>query len=153
MRRRTRGQVLVEFALVSPLLFALLFGTIQFGYAFYTYNSLAKAVSDGARFASMRTYYGICNSTCTSDTAYFTAVKNVVVYGNPIPTGSPSPVVHGLAIGNVTVTVTAPAPQNVPTTVTVAITGYSLSLPLTTITLTNKPAAKFAYVGRYAHPT
>jgi Flp pilus assembly protein TadG len=151
MRRRARGQILVEFALVSPLLLGLLFGAIQFGYAFYTYNNLAKAVSGGARFASMHTYYGVCTTSCTSDTAFSTAVKNVVVYGTPTPSGSPSPVVHGLTTSNVTVTV--PAVNNVPTAVTVAITGYSMSLPLTTVTLTNKPAAKFAYVGRYAHPT
>ena len=150
MRTRERGQVLVEFALVSPLILALLFGGIQFGYAFYTYNNLAKAVSDGARYASMHTYFGLCTTSCNSDPAFVTAVQNVVLYGNPIPSGSPNPVVYNLASGNVTVTVAAV--NNVPTTVTVGITGYSMSLPLSSVTLTNKPAAMFPYVGRYAHP-
>jgi hypothetical protein len=131
-------------------MFVLLFAAIVFGYAFYTYNNLAKAVSDGARFASMRTYFGTCTSTCNSDPAYVTAVKNVVLYGNPSPSGSPNPVVHNLTSGNVTVTVAAV--NNVPTTVNVAITGYSLSLPFSSVSLTNKPAAIFPYIGRYAHP-
>jgi Flp pilus assembly protein TadG len=150
MRKRARGQLLVEFALVSPVMLALLFGSIQFGYAFYTYNNLAKAASDGARFASMHTYFGTCTATCVDDAAFFTAVKNVVVYGDPSPIGSPNPIVHSLGTGNVTVTVAAV--NNVPSTVTVAITGYSMPLPLSTVTLTNKPAAMFPYIGRYAHP-
>ncbi len=151
MKTRVRGHVLVEFALISPILVTLLFAAVQFGYAFYTYNNLAKAVSDGARFASMRTYYGACTTTCTSDAAYVTAVQNVILYGNPSPTGTPNPIVHSLAANNISITVSAPS--GVPTTVTVAITNYSMALPLSTITLTNKPAAIFPYIGRYAHPT
>jgi hypothetical protein len=131
-------------------MFALLFGGIQFGYAFYTYNNLAKAVSDGARYGSMHTYSGLCASTCNSDSTFVTDVQNVVLYGNSSPSGSPNPVVHNLASSNVTVTVAAV--NNVPTTIAVAITGYSMSLPLSTVALTNKPAAMFPFVGRYAHP-
>lgn len=150
MRIRVRGQVLVEFALVLPILLSLLFGTMQFGYAIYTYNNLAKTVSDGARFASMRTYYGTCTAVCSSDTAFITAVKNVVLYGDPSPSGTPNPVVHNLASGNVVITVTAV--NNVPATVTVGISGYSMSLPLATVNLGNKPSVTFLYIGRYAHP-
>ncbi len=150
MRARARGQVLVEFSLLSPVLIGLLFAAMQFGYASYTYNNLAKAVSDGARFAGMRTYYGACTTSCSSDTAFFTAVQNVVLYGTPSPTGTPNPIVHNLAAGNIVITVSAV--NSVPVTVTVAITNYSMSLPLSTVTLTSKPAAMFPYIGRYAHP-
>lgn len=43
------GAAIIEFALVAPLLLALVWGIIEAGRAFYTVNSLASAVRDGAR--------------------------------------------------------------------------------------------------------
>ena len=54
-RRRLRGvgeeggAAAVEFALVSLLLFTLLFGVIDFGFGFYTWGSLGNAAREGAR--------------------------------------------------------------------------------------------------------
>jgi Flp pilus assembly protein TadG len=138
MNRRRRGQVLVEFALVSPVLLTLLFGTMQFGYAFYTYNNLEKAVRDGARYASMRAYQ-------VGDAAYISDVRNVVVYGMPNPAVGANPIVHGLTKAVVSITL----PTGSMTTVTVAISTYTMSLPLSNITLTNKPGVSFRYIGRY----
>lgn len=152
MKMRRNGQALVEFALITPLLCALLFGAMQFGYAFYTYNNLAKAISDGARYASMRTYGGSCQPTACSpvETSYATAIQNVVVYGTPSPAQDANPVVHGLAPSNVSVTFAAVG--SVPSSVTVTISSYTMSLPLGSVTLTNKPAATFPFVGRFAPP-
>jgi Flp pilus assembly protein TadG len=44
-----RGQTLVEFALVLPILSLLLLGVIQFGVAFNNYITLTDAVRAGAR--------------------------------------------------------------------------------------------------------
>ncbi len=49
--RGDRGAVLVEFALVAPLLFLLLFGIIEFGYNFNTYQAVRQGVREGARQA------------------------------------------------------------------------------------------------------
>ncbi|HSK17426.1 MAG TPA: TadE family protein [Gaiellaceae bacterium] len=46
---RERGQTLVEFALVLPILALLLFGVIQFGIVFHQYVTLTDAVRAGAR--------------------------------------------------------------------------------------------------------
>jgi Flp pilus assembly protein TadG len=46
-RRRSRGQALVEFALVAPLLFVLLFGIIEGGRLLLYYHSLNNAVQRG----------------------------------------------------------------------------------------------------------
>jgi hypothetical protein len=53
-RRRTRspGATLVEFALLAPLLFALLLGTITAGIALSARNSMENAVREGARFGA-----------------------------------------------------------------------------------------------------
>ncbi len=48
-----RGQALVEFALVLPLLVTLLFGIVQFGIAFNNYLVLTDAVRAGARTAAV----------------------------------------------------------------------------------------------------
>jgi Flp pilus assembly protein TadG len=55
--RRTKnsenGQALVEFALVAPILFLLLFGIVQFGIAFMNNVALTDAVRTGARKAAV----------------------------------------------------------------------------------------------------
>lgn len=51
VRRRTRGQALVEFALVFPLLLLMLFGIIDAGRLIYTYNTVANSARNGARVA------------------------------------------------------------------------------------------------------
>jgi Flp pilus assembly protein TadG len=51
--RDQRGQSLVEFALVLPLLSLLLFGIIQFGIVFNNYIDLTDAVRAGARKATV----------------------------------------------------------------------------------------------------
>jgi hypothetical protein len=48
-----RGAVAVEFAIVAPILLAILFGMIEFGRAFEMQNLLEVAAREGARFASM----------------------------------------------------------------------------------------------------
>jgi Flp pilus assembly protein TadG len=48
-RKNERGQTLVEFALVLPILSLLLLGVIQFGIAFNHYITLTDAVRAGAR--------------------------------------------------------------------------------------------------------
>jgi len=48
-RRRHRGAAAVEFALVVPLLVMILFGIMEFGYAFFIQASVAGAARDGVR--------------------------------------------------------------------------------------------------------
>ncbi len=53
--RSERGASLVEFALIAPLLFVLLFGIIEFGAMLYDQAVITNASREGARFAA--TYY------------------------------------------------------------------------------------------------
>ena len=46
------GSVAVEFALIAPILFLVVFGMIDFSRAYYTLNNLTSAVREGARYAS-----------------------------------------------------------------------------------------------------
>jgi hypothetical protein len=51
-RKQSRGQSLVEFAMVFPVLFVLLGGIIQFGLIFWGQNTLTQVVEDTGRWAS-----------------------------------------------------------------------------------------------------
>lgn len=53
VREQRRGVVAVEFAVVAPILLAVVFGLIQLGRAFEAQNLLEVAAREGARFASM----------------------------------------------------------------------------------------------------
>ena len=52
--RRSRGQALVETALVLPIFFLLVFGLIDIGRAVFIYNSLAEGSREGARYGSVQ---------------------------------------------------------------------------------------------------
>jgi Flp pilus assembly protein TadG len=51
-----RGVALVEFALVMPLLFLILFGIIEFAIAFNDYQSIRQGARNGARQAVVSDY-------------------------------------------------------------------------------------------------
>jgi Flp pilus assembly protein TadG len=49
--RRHSGQSMVEFAVLAPIFFLLLLGTIDLGRAVYIYNTISDAAREGARAA------------------------------------------------------------------------------------------------------
>ncbi|HAX43826.1 MAG TPA: TadE/TadG family type IV pilus assembly protein [Bryobacteraceae bacterium] len=150
---RQSGNALVEFAVVLPLLVLLLLGTINFGYVMFYYTRVDKAVHDGARYGSMRTY-----SEQPGDEAHFRqAVARAVVYGTPA--GGGSPVAPGLTEGNISVTRTPATAGTRPRTITVTVVNYDIPgasmafLPGNRrATVSGKPVATFPFLGRYVPP-
>jgi Flp pilus assembly protein TadG len=143
-RRSQSGNAMIEFAIAAGMLVAVFTGIFEFGYAFYLYNNLVAAVDNGARYAAYRTYD---SDTTTPTSSFSTAVKNMVVYGQP--TAGTKAVVPGLAATNVVLT---PIFTNsVPTGMRVNVSGYSLNAVFKTFTL-NKPVATYPYMGVYAPP-
>jgi Flp pilus assembly protein TadG len=73
-------------ALVAPLLLAVMFGTMELGYYFYSEHVVVKAVRDGARFASRETFDDF---DCTSSNIGGTVVADTqkVTRTNQIATG------------------------------------------------------------------
>jgi Flp pilus assembly protein TadG len=142
-RRGRAGNIMLEFALGSGLLVAAFAGTFEFGYTFYRYNSLANAVNDGARYASLIPY---TSTTTTPSPDYLQAVQNMVVYGNPA--GGTAPVAPGLTTDKVQLTVTFT--NAVPTAMTVYINGYQIDSIFAQNTLNNKPQVTYQYVGIYS---
>lgn len=54
MRRSRRGTSALEFALVFPILMAMLIGTVEFGRAYWTRSTLQTAAEDAGRYAMTR---------------------------------------------------------------------------------------------------
>lgn len=88
MRRRRRlnelardrqGAAAAEMALVTPLLLLLMFGSFELGKFFWDAHIVAKAVRDGARFASRRAFSDY--SGCAASSGLVTAVRNVTRTG------------------------------------------------------------------------
>jgi Flp pilus assembly protein TadG len=50
-RSRSKGATLIEFALVAPLFFFLVFATIEFGRYFFVQHAIQYATREGTRFA------------------------------------------------------------------------------------------------------
>jgi len=113
MKIRQRGVALVELALVIPFLLLLTFITTEFGRAMYEYNAVTKSTRDAVRYLSSKDPgTGIAQA------------KNLVVYGNPMGTGTP------LALGLTAAQVPDPVWQltgasPVINTVTIRITNYT----------------------------
>jgi TadE-like protein len=56
VRRNERGQSLVEFALLAPILFGVIFGGIDLGFVFKDYIGVRQGVSDAARQAAVANF-------------------------------------------------------------------------------------------------
>jgi len=73
-----RGATSVEFGLVSGVLFAILFGITDFGYAFWQWSSAAKALQLGVRLAAV-------SDPVSSDLKTYTGLSSTVLDGDPMP--------------------------------------------------------------------
>jgi Flp pilus assembly protein TadG len=62
-RREERGAIVVEFALIVPMLLLLVFGILEFGYMMSRDTAIDNAARDGARVASLD---GTFTEVCTS---------------------------------------------------------------------------------------
>lgn len=68
LRRGGRGQSLVEFSLLLPVMLIIIFGIIDFGMGLRSYISLTNATREGARFAAVGNPAGSFPSQCNGTT-------------------------------------------------------------------------------------
>jgi hypothetical protein len=142
-RNRKSGAVLIEMALMLPLLVLLLLGAIHFGYLFYLYNGLEKSVRDGARYGASRTF--------TNIGAYSAVVERAVVFGTQART---TPLVPGLNFGaNQVLVEVIPNNGTHPERIRVTIQNYTyqgvLDFMLGGLTLNGKPSLEMPFIGLY----
>lgn len=67
--RGGRGQSLVEFSLLLPVMLIIIFGIIDFGMGLRSYISLTNATREGARFAAVGNPAGSFPSQCSTPTS------------------------------------------------------------------------------------
>jgi Flp pilus assembly protein TadG len=121
----TRGQELVEFAFILPILMMLLMGIFYMGRAISVYQALGRAAREGAR-AALATTCATCGDALNT-AAGQTAINNALVSASLNPSLVVPPPVFTAAVLNssdptnyqvngVTVTVTYPVQLNIPFT-------------------------------------
>lgn len=103
LRKSTKGGAAAEMALVTPLLLGMLFGPLELGNYFYSEHVVAKAVRDGARYASRRSFADFSCSAPTNDVIDKT--RNVTITGQ-VATGGEMRLAGWSAANTVTVSVT-----------------------------------------------
>lgn len=80
LRRDTQGSVVVEFALVGPLLLTALLGVLQIGVGMQNYNALRGISADVSRYAVVN--YQTNNRLTTSQLeAYASGIASAPPYG------------------------------------------------------------------------
>jgi Flp pilus assembly protein TadG len=141
-RHSERGAALVEFALAAAVFLTALFGVVEFGRLLWTHNALRDAARRGARYAAVR----------KNDTASQTAVKKMVVYGDP--NANPAiakPVVNGLSMTNVALEYQNYNGLQLSSRATVSITGmtFNFAVPLVGSSV-SLPAYRTSTVGESA---
>ena len=67
--RGGKGQSLIEFALILPILMFIVFGIVDFGLGIRSYISLTNATREGARFAAVGNPAGTYPSNCNGSTS------------------------------------------------------------------------------------
>jgi Flp pilus assembly protein TadG len=126
---RSRGQSLLEFALIVPIFLLFLFGLIDFSRLLFTYISLANGTRELARVAAMP------STTTTNPSAPVSVFNNLTLFGGPVANGATQ------------VTFTNASSQSI--SCTVGATGCLLSLSTpkgsATTTLTNSLAQSVSY--------
>ena len=130
MKDRRAGSALIEFAGSLIVISALFTGIFQFSYALSTYHTLVNAVRAGARYASLQP------RTSSQDVDLTTAVRNVVVYGDPAPLANAKPVASGLDPENIELILE-------PGNVTVSLRGFELGSIFSKIKLDGRPTVTF----------
>jgi len=134
-RRSETGNTLIEFAGSLILLAVMFAGIFEIGYTFYTYGTLVTSVRAGARYAALHS-----RRADTDAAVVATAVRNLVVYGDPAPTDRAKPLVAGLTIDHVELINSADA-------TTVSVHGFQLDALFMKLKLDGRPTVTFPVAG------
>jgi hypothetical protein len=138
-RHPQSGNALIEFAGSLVLLAVMFAGIFEIGYAFYTYGTLVTAVRAGARYAALQP-----RGTGADPALMATAVRNLVVYGDPVPATRTPPVVPGLSTDQVELIES-------PDGSTVSLRGFQLDALFMKVKLDGRPTVTFPFTSGGSH--
>lgn len=106
--RNHSGAVAVEFALVGPVLFFILFAIVEVGRGFFTLSTLRLAVEDAARQMAVKPV-SVCSSG--SDLTYTSTNWATVTDFETTIEGRAGLALSASQVSNLTITLVAPASQ------------------------------------------
>lgn len=133
-RRRGRGQSLVEFALVLPVLLLILLVALDFGRAFFAWVGITNATRAGAAYAASNPDAGWGTAPNPSiAAAYRSQITTDLLPTNcTLPSPIPLPSLSGTSLGS-SVTVTLTCTYNTITPLVSAIVGSNVPISATTV--------------------
>jgi Flp pilus assembly protein TadG len=99
-RRRQRGTAVVETIVATPVLLFLVLIGAEITNAFVDHNTLTKYARHAVRHVAENALQGT-TTVVSLDANLVTEARNLIVFGNTAGTGSP--ILPGLAVGNVQV--------------------------------------------------
>jgi Flp pilus assembly protein TadG len=122
------GSVLVEAAVLTPMLFSLVFGVVEFSYYLYQQQLIETGVRDAARYVARIPVTTSGATPCTqtdpaTGTLYITYAQNIALYG----TTSSSDATHRVRGWSGPVTITCPTTNNSSGTYADGTTIYTIS--------------------------
>jgi Flp pilus assembly protein TadG len=134
-KRRTneRGSSLIEFIIIMPALFMLLFATMEVSRLWLTIGVVAEASREAARSAALRTPFVANDATAVAKAnAILTAANLTAVSGYPTVSCSPNPACPaGLGASAGTVSATVRVAFNTPIPLLVPLFGGGGGLTVT----------------------
>ena len=89
--RDERGVAAVEFALISVVLFLIVFGIIEFGKTYSQYEVFVNAAREGARKGAIRASQVDIQSAVTNASTGYSLSQTPVITVNGGPPGDPTP--------------------------------------------------------------
>jgi len=98
---REDGTQLLELSIALPFLILMFAGSVELGRLFKTYTTLTKATDVGARYLSSPTTPITGSGYATADVD---AAKNLMICGVAASCSGVTPIVSGLAVGNISIT-------------------------------------------------
>src|SRR5262249_52029354 len=87
-KNRTRGQSLVEFAMVAPLFFLLVFGITDFARLFFSYQTLQYAVREAGRYAVTGQHSGTSSRVDSIKSVITKASQGINITSMSVSSGS-----------------------------------------------------------------
>ena len=120
-RASERGSSLVEFIIIMPALFLVLFGTMEVSRLWLTIGVVAEASREAARSAALRTPFVVNDPTAVAKAQAILTAANLSTASSPTVTCAPNPACpagQGASAGTVSATVSVtfntPIPLLVP---------------------------------------
>lgn len=101
-KKTQSGLAVVELVIVLLMLIPMMVATVEFGRYLHQYNTLTKAVRDGARYAGDNVIVR-CVGTVSVCSAIEGETQNLVAYGNTVQANG-TEILTGILAGDVTVT-------------------------------------------------